>query len=315
MRVLATVSDMRRVGIVIDLDSGATETIPVRPQFSDPTVTGRAACRPFGITWSTEHLFIVNNRQLLVYDKQLRFVRVSNTRLQVNMHQIAYEGGRVWCVSPWTSSLVGVSLDPAVETLDFDLRSHTERPYVERDASESDDLEHFNSLLWADGHLFVAAHNFGASFIHRYHGETRELERVQADVGACIHGLGRHHGELFWVSTATAEIRSDRGYCLLLAKPGYARGFAMTSRYFVVGTSEDFYRDLRHTGDSWIQVIDRERGEVCKEIHLRDTGSINDLRLLDEYDYAHGIDPLWGGSSEQVHGWPAFPDAAAGEVR
>lgn len=297
MRVLATVSDMRRLGIVVDLESGATETIPVRPEFSDPTVVGRAPCRPFGITWSAEHVFVVNNRQLLVYDTQLRFMRIARTRLQVNMHQLAYEGGRVWCVSPWTASLVGVSRDPAVETLELDLRGHGERPYVEREGSERDDVEHFNSLLWADGHLFVAAHNFGASFIHQYRGTTRELERVHADVGECIHGLARHRGELFWVSTATAEIRSDRGYRMPLAKPGYARGFAMTSRYFVVGTSEDFYRDLRHTGDAWIQVIDREGGEVCKEIHLRDTGSINDIRLLDEVDYAHGVAPLWDASS------------------
>lgn len=292
MLVLATVSDMARVGIVVDMESDATDTISVRPEFHDATVLGRAPCRPFGITWDADHLFIVNNRQLLVFDRQLRFLRMSRTRLQVNMHQLAYQDGRVWAVSPWTSSLVGVSRTPAVEAVEFDLLNHTDRPYVAREGDERDDVSHFNSLLWADGYLFVAAHNFGASFIHQYHRHTRELARVHTDVGECIHGLARYRGELFWISSATAEIRSDRGYCLPLTKPGYARGFAMTNRYFIVGTSQDFYRELRHTGDSWIRVIDRNQGEVVNEIHLRNTGSINDLRLIDEYDYAHRVQPF-----------------------
>ena len=52
-------------------------------------------------------------------------------------------------------------------------------------------------------------------------------------------------------------------------------------------------------------MIDRERGASVREIHLRATGSINDLRLLDRYDYAHAVQPLLGlssrgGRTEQV---------------
>src|SRR5207237_16699 len=107
MRILATVSDMKHLGIVLDLESGETKTIPVRPEFIDLTVAGRPPCRPFGITWSPHELFMVNNRQLLVFDKQLNFLRTSATRLQVNMHQLAYRAERVWAVSPWTNSLIG----------------------------------------------------------------------------------------------------------------------------------------------------------------------------------------------------------------
>jgi len=67
----------------------------------------------------------------------------------------------------------------------------------------------------------------------------------------------------------------------------------MTSKHFIVATSEFLARGERHTGDSWIAVIDRERKVAVDEIHLRDTGSINDLRLIDEYDYAHGVDPYY----------------------
>ncbi len=295
MRVLATISDMKRLAIVLDLESGETKTIPVHPEFIDPTVVGRVPCRPFGITWSPEELFIANNKQLLVFDKQLNFLRTAATRLQVNIHQLAYRAGRVWAVSPWTSSLIGVSLDTGVDTVEFDLVSHSIRPYIEREACEADDQFHFNSLLWADGYLFVAAHTFGdRSFINAYDEMTLRLNNTQSNAGAAIHGLARYRRELFWLSTETSEIRSDLGYRQLLTKVGYARGLALTSRYIIVATSEYLSRGQRHAGDSWVQVLDREQGIVLTEVHLRDTGSINDLRLLDEYDYAHCIDPFWG---------------------
>jgi hypothetical protein len=294
MRILVTISDTTRLGIVLDLESGETKTIPVRPEFIDCDVTGRAACRPFGITWSPNELFVANNKQLLVFDKQLDYVRTSTTRLQINVHQLAYMAGRVWAVSPWTNSLIGVCASSGGGAVEFDLTSHTVRPYIERDSIETDDKWHFNSLLWTEGYLFVGAHAFGGnSFINRYDGVTLRLSNVQGNAGSSIHGLARYGGELFWISTKTCEIRSDSGYRQPLSKPGYSRGFAVTSRYFIVATSEFLARGKRHAGDSWIQVIDRQQGITISEVHLPDTGSINDLRLLDEYDYGHCVEPFW----------------------
>jgi hypothetical protein len=297
MRILATISDMTRLGIVLDVESGETTPIPVRPEFIEPTVEGRPSCRPFGITWSADELFIANNRQLLVFDKQLDFLCISATRLQINVHQLAYMGERVWAVSPWTNSLIGVSPNAGVTALEFDLACHELRTYVHREAYEIDDKWHFNSLLWADGYLFVAAHTFGhVSFINRYNAATLRLDDVQGQVGSSIHGLARHRGELFWISTKTGEIRSDTGYCHLLSRSGYARGFAVTDQYFIVATSEYLGRGERHAGDSWIQLIDRKDGILLHEVHLPDTGSINDIRVLDEYDYAHCVDPFWSNA-------------------
>jgi hypothetical protein len=294
MRILATISDMTRLGVVLDLESGETRAIPVRPEFIDPTVRGRAPCRPFGITWSADELFIGNNRQLLVFDKQLNYLGISATRLQINIHQLAYRAGRVWAVSPWTNSLIGDCRSSVVGAVEFDLSSQNVRPYIQREAVETDDRWHFSALLWADGYLFVAAHTFGGnSFINRYNEVTLQLEDVYSDVGSSIHGLALHGDELFWISTKTRQIRSNLGYCRPLSRPGYARGFAVTSEHFVVATSEFLSRGERHAGDSWIQVISRQQGTIIEEFHLTNTGSINDLRLLDEYDYAHCIEPLW----------------------
>ena len=65
--------------------------ISSRPEFVDRTVTGRPGCRPFGVTWNEKELFIANNKQVLVFDKQLEFVRRARTQLQVNSHQLGYK--------------------------------------------------------------------------------------------------------------------------------------------------------------------------------------------------------------------------------
>jgi len=289
-----TISDLKRLAIVLDLETGPLSTVPVRPEFIDRTVQGRSPCRPFGITWSSSELFVANNRQLLVFDKQLEYLRTEPTPLQVNTHQLAYHRTRVWAVSPWTNSLIGVCPGKSANPLEFDLIEQNLRPYLPRNGSEADDMKHFNSLLWAEGSLFVAAHNLGrSSFILRYEEETLHLAAIQDEAGIAIHGLALYDGELFWISTRTKEIRSSSGRTYPLFRQGYARGFAMTPDQFVVGISEFRNRDERSGGNSWVQVIDSKQGTLTREFPLPDTGCINDLRLLDAYDYAHWVDPFW----------------------
>ena len=293
MRVLATISDMKRVALLLDLESGTIDTIPARPEFIDPTA--EAPCRPFGITWSNDELYIANNRQLLVFDKHFNYNRTLATPLQVNTHQLAYHADRVWAVSPRTRSLIGVHPRSGLSAVEFRLYDDSLSQYIARDTSEAEDRYHFNSLLWADGYLFVAAHNFvHPSFIKRYDEGTLQTNQVMAHVGYSIHGLAYQNGELFWISTGTGELRSSHGYRKRLSRKGYARGLSMTRDHFIVAISEFLIRDQRRGGDSWIQVIDREEGKSISEVHLADTGSINDLRLLDQYDHAHWIPQFEG---------------------
>lgn len=284
---------MKRLAIVLDIGSGTEFSIPIRPEFKDPSVGGRPSCRPFGITWHGDEVFVANNRQILVLNRQFTYQRTLPVRLQVNVHQLGYHNGVVWAVSPWTNSVIGVSPTAHVHPVELSLLEHELRSYITADACENDDRYHFNSLLWTGPYLFVAAHAFGAgSFVSRYDAETFGLQCVKRDLGDSIHGLARYKGELFWLSSGTGEVRSTNGYALTLSRRGYARGFAMTGDYFIVAVSEFLSRDERWGGDSWIQVIHHRQKCLVKEVHLRDTGSVNDLRLLDAYDYAHQIAPF-----------------------
>jgi hypothetical protein len=297
MIIFATVCDMVRVGVILDLETGATSSIPCRPEFADPTVVNRARCRPFGITWNDDEFFVANNRQLLVFDRALSYLRTDETPLQVNTHQLAYHEKTVWVASPWTNSLIGAPLDACAEAVEFDPFAQALKPYVVRNAHEKDDVSHINSLLWTNGCLFVAAHNLGKpSFILIYDSATFRLRTMQYDIGSSIHGLAYCEGELYWISTKTNEVRSDKGFRLSLTRQGFARGLALTKEHIIIAISEHRSRHDRTGGDSWVHVIDRQRKELVCEYHLPGTGSINDLRLLDEYDYAHCIEPFWPAS-------------------
>jgi len=199
-------------------------------------------------------------------------------------------------VSPWTNSVIGLSVVPELEDVELDLLETTLKSYVPRLASEEDDIAHFNSLLWTNKRLHVAAHTFGdGSFIVSLDRTSLQPASIDRGMGSSIHSLACHDGELFWLSSGTGEIRSSRGLCAAISREGYARGFAVTDDHFIVAVSQFLSRQERTAGDSWIQIIERRGLHVAREYHLPDTGSINDLRLMDEYDYAHQLPPLWGG--------------------
>ena len=293
MKALITVCDMVRVAIILDLDTWEESPILCEPSFFDPTVVDRPPCHPYGITWSDTELFVANNRQLLIFDRSLGHARMASTRLQTNTHQLAYYRGNVWAASPQINSLICVPVDETVSPSVFEPLQQALRSYAPVVALD-EDIYHINSLLWADGKLFVAAHNFARpSFIMQFSADSLRVETMKVDVGAAIHGLVSRDGELFWISTMTGEIRSDRGYKMSLQRAGFARGLAMTNDYFVVAISERRARMERTEGGSWIHVIDWRKKELVAERFLCDTGSINDLRLLDAFDYAHGVPPFW----------------------
>jgi hypothetical protein len=284
---------MRRVGVIVDAATGSTTDIPVRPEFTDLTVEDRPPCRPFGITWHREECYIANHRQLLVFDRSFDYLRTESVPLQVNVHQLAYHAGHVWVASPWTNSLIGIAPAGGDQHLEFHPMKQVLGTYLPRESAEADDLYHVNCLLWAGDDLFVVAHNRGKpSYILNFDADTFRLKALRYDVGAAVHGLAFHEGELYWISTKTQELCSTGAFHMPLSRRGFARGFALTEDYVIVAISEHRTRMDRAGGDSWIQVIDRRTRSVLAEHHLPGTGSINDLRVLDEFDYAHGLEPF-----------------------
>lgn len=292
VKAIATISNMREVAVIIDLATGEEKRVAALPQFRDDAITDSNPCRPFGISWRREHLFIANNRQLLVYDESLDFLHTHETPLHENVHQLCVHGERLWAVSPRTNSLIGVSLFHEA-SVEFDIFRQRIGTYEPRSSKESDDLKHVNSILWSGDSLFVSAHNFGPSFIMEFDVESLSLRRIRRDIGGSIHGLAIDDGDLFWIDTEGNAVRSADGYHRPLHRHGFARGFAMTEDVFVVGISEVTDRRARIDGDAFIHIVERSTGALLSEHRLEGTGNINDLRLLGDFDLAHGVTPFW----------------------
>jgi hypothetical protein len=212
-----------------------------------------------------------------------------------NVHQIVYRSDRVWGVSPWTNSLISIDPSPnAQDRFEIELLTGKIRKGEPVLATADLDRAHFNSIYWNDERLLIAAHNSGReSFIIEYDPRTYAVRSIRHDAGRMIHSLATEETDLFWISTGTSEIRSASGYRLRLKREEFARGFAMTAELFVVGYSTRAPRSSRIGNDSWIHVIDRISGNVLEEFHLRDTGDLNDLRLLDVTDASHNVRPFW----------------------
>jgi len=291
VQILATLSNMKDVAALVDLESGEAARIPVRPEFIDAEIKESNPCRPFGITWTSDVLYVVNNKQLLMYDRTFDYLGTHAVPVHENTHQLAFHDGFVWAVSPRTNSLIGVR--PAGEPGDeFDIFRQQRGAYVPRSSSEQDDLKHVNSLLWTDSKLYIAAHNFGPSFIMTFDSASLRLVSLMQDVGGSIHGLAIDGDELFWLDTEGNAVRSSGGVHMTLQRTGFARGFAMTREHYIVAISEISDRRSRISGDAYIHVIERASGSLLAEHRLIGTGNVNDLRLLDAFDLAHGVDPF-----------------------
>lgn len=302
MKIIATLSNPEKVAVILDTDANREHCIPTRTSFFDDCVVGRASCRPFGITWDEGALYIVNNSQLIYFDSSFRFKRQEDRLLHTNCHQAVARGGLLWIASPWTNSILQVCPTSAQFVQELNPLTGEISKSRNHDRNLNADIYHFNSLLWVRNRLFIAAHAFGPkSFILEIDGRSFRIVRRVEKVGSMIHGIGYHDGELIWLSSGTGEIRSSFGLRHPLSRNGFARGLSVTEDTFVVGISERRSRGARCSGNSWIQLIDRQTLELKEEFLIEDSGSLNDLRVIDIFDYAHWQDPLITRQSEGEH--------------
>ncbi len=301
MRIVATISNREKIAVIINVDGRVVDHIPADASFFDRNVKGRDACRPFGITWDLESLYIINNSQLLEYGFDFRLKARHDHVLHTNCHQAVMRDGLLWVASPWTNTIFCVCPARAAVIWELNpLAGRMARPET-RDPNQNSDLYHFNGLLWAEERLFVTAHAFGPrSFILELDGRSHQLVRRFDNVGSMIHGIGYQDNQLFWLSSGTGELCSSQGLRHPLSRSGFARGLALSKETFVVGISERRSRDERFSGHSWIQLIDRRSLELVNEFFIEDAGSINELRLCDVFDYAHWRDPLMNPPSPET---------------
>lgn len=159
--------------------------------------------------------------------------------------------------------------------------------------------DHLNSVFEKDARLFVLSHNFKkgsrvAEFtypeltltnVHRT-GDRSGLHNVWVDDNQHIICCDSDAGTI-------VDVTSDR-VVWSTGCPVYLRGLAITTTDVVVGESQKSGRDGRSHSYCGLWILDRRTWLAKDYVALGPYGAVNEVRILDEPDFAHHGKPLPG---------------------
>ena len=246
--------------------------------------------RHYGLTWNRKNIFVSQQTNILEYDKNFNFTRVVTNETHSGTHQILYKDDIIWVVSTNTNCIHRIHLNGKKDYFLPLEGIYNKLP------SELEDTNHYNSILIIDDKLYISAHNrYEPSYILVYHYPSLRLIHRIEGIGRKIHNILVIKDEIFTLdSGGTQSLISNKGFSLKLGNPDqFLRGMACSEDYIFAGCfpwSED--RKIRTGGDSEIVIIDRKSMEISERITVKDVGNINEIRLLDRFDYCHYNAPL-----------------------
>jgi len=179
-----------------------------------------------------------------------------------DIHEIAWHKGKLW---------VTCSFDNMIAIFDGE---QWEQWYpLDRGTEDTGDVNHFNSFMFDDDHVWLLAHNRGASELLAFTLKTRLLVHRIA-IGNCGHNIWRENGALFTCSSAEGKILGENGF--LLETGGFPRGVARDSKTRCVGVSTLAERNARDFTSGKLMIFTSD-WELQKEIDLPEEGLILDL--------------------------------------
>jgi hypothetical protein len=260
---------------------------------------------PFGITWSQDNLYVATPGRILVFDSQFKYQQTLLENLSLGIHQILLYDERLWMVSPRINAVKIYSFKdnsmkyfcPKEQTISI---NKPPRVMVSgRDNTPQGrylyDVHHFNSILIKENKLYISAHNFNLpSFllVFSYHGLVLQ-ETIE--MGFKIHDIGVDDAVYVCDSSGTRRVISNKGHAFSMGahyQQSFLRGMVITDSH-ICATHFPFKskREDRRRGHAYLSIVHRLTGER-EEFKLENVGNVNDLRILDEWDYAHGIKPF-----------------------
>lgn len=246
--------------------------------------------KPFGITWNNKNILIAKSNQIISFNKSIKFDGTYLTGLPLAIHQILFIDNSLWMVSPRTNCLIKHNVYSNTLEYFYDGKF--------KDHPHDGDTNHLNSILIQNNKMYVAAHNMGkTSFITVYsYPDFNKL--FVYDIGRHIHNLYVENDIVFTLDSFGSRcIVSTDGKSIPVLREidqFYIRGLAVTEDHFFVGCfhCNTLDREERMKNDSFISIVNKKTLNVDCRIYLPKSGDINDIRILDAYDYSHGILPF-----------------------
>lgn len=199
--------------------------------------------------------------EILVFDAALRPLPSLRAPFPLrDLHQIAWHGGKLWLTC---------SHDNMIAMYDG-RRWERWYPFGQRAGADSD---HFNSLLFEAGRVWLLAHRRGPSALLAFSLRTRTLLE-QVALGECGHNIWREDGQLLSCSSAQGRLLGASGF--MLDSGGFPRGVAFDAGTRCVGVSELTERKARDFTSGAVRVYERD-WRPRHRIELAGEGLVLDL--------------------------------------
>lgn len=264
----------------------------------DTIRTGSYETLHYGITWNDKFMYIAKRCEcchtqcIEVLDNNLDYICSTvktkfEDALLWDVHQIQWFDSRLWITSSGKNSILSCNEDG----------SNVEVWYPNPDAKD-EDINHFNSIWFYDGLVYVVAHNKAPSdvWIYNYPDLTFVAKHR---VGHNAHNVVVLGGVEVVLDSYHGRVVYYNGGAVSLPNNAYPRGLAVrlgnhaADNVYVVGNSTNCDREHRSAKkDGGVQIYDGN-WNLIGDLPL-DMGQVYEVRLLDVSDFAHHGVP-WGG--------------------
>tara|TARA_Y100000593_G_scaffold73145_1_gene134338 strand:- start:8241 stop:9161 length:921 start_codon:yes stop_codon:yes gene_type:complete len=303
-QLIATVSNPEYAFVVIDTVTHELTRVHSSPELlkfeSHEDENIAYPHRPFGITWRDGEILICNRKVIWRFDRQYMYLGFLHMGLTPNPQQMVARDGRLWIATPRLNSFTFIGREGRKHFCPITKGGSVVDP--PQDVSGSNDINHYTSLLFTNDCAYFLAHNkdhdSGSEILcFGYQNDPLELTYLRSYLmGKKAHGISVD--EKNRVATISADdmvlIRSDGlGVEIPTSDNTFARGLALSKDSYYVASfpaHQTIYRGGK--ADVCIDAFDSETLEYTARWILPDVGAVNDLRLLDEFDYAHYVQPL-----------------------
>jgi hypothetical protein len=264
----------------------------------------------YGLARQGQHLYVAARKRLvsstvepslergeiLIFDRGLRQCGVLQAPFPLrDLHEIAWHDGKLWATA---------SHDDLVAIYD----GQRWEQWYPLGCQDQGDVHHFNSFMFDAEHVWVLAHNRGASELLAFSLATRELVR-RVLMGNCGHNMWREGGQLLTCSSAESRLLGEHGF--VLETGGFPRGVASDASTRCLGVSTLAERAARDFNAGHIQVYDRH-WQLRHTIELEGEGLVLDLLPLPP---GFGLGPLRRAAAALARHWPGSTRAPRFAVR
>lgn len=234
MQVLLTTSQSL---LLLDTGSGAAH------------VLDHGAGLYYGLACDGEQIYVAARRRLvsssvpqgeergeiLLFDRQLRRRGTLQAPFPLrDLHEIAWHDGKLYATCSYDNMVAVFDGQRWEEWYPLGKPAPAEAAHGHASGHGDSDLNHFNSLMFESGRIWVLAHNRGPSELLAFSLPGREHVETIA-LGNCGHNIWREQGQLMSCSSAEGRIVGVQGF--KLDTGGFPRGIASDASTRCVGVS------------------------------------------------------------------------------